>query len=136
MDADSLSILRHKWLKTHLHLKSIEPKTGDIYKLERGIGKFDFVFMFAQLYHLKDPHGGLEKLVPLSDILYLETITIADKCEKRSFLAFRPPKAGINQNPKWIPTLQCIEDMLHWVGFQNAVLLPDRADNRPIYLEY
>ncbi|MGE5625521.1 MAG: class I SAM-dependent methyltransferase [Bacillota bacterium] len=136
MDADKGSINRLKWLKKQMKLDSVDPQVGDIYKLDKGIGKFDFVFMFALLYHLKDPLGGLEKLAPLSDILCLETITVADRSEKRSFLAFRPPKEGVNVNPKWIPTPQCIVDMLHWVGFQNVVLLSDLVDNRPIYLAY
>lgn len=134
MDADKRSVERLKWLKKQLKLGSVEPVYGDIYKLDRNIGKFDMVFMFALLYHLKEPLLGLEKLAPLSDVLCIETI--ANPNENNSFLLFRPPTEGVNQNPKWVPTTRCLKDMLKWVGYKHVVEIADASDSRPIYVAY
>lgn len=134
IDAAKKAVERLTWLKQQLALPNIEARAGNIYSLDKNIGKFDFVFMFALLYHLKEPLLGLEMLAPLSDILFLETSAIDD--EKHPYLELVPPIEGVTRMPKWIPTTRCVKDMLHWVGYDVVIEVAGPEDRRPIYIAY
>jgi len=132
IDFAAAAIERLTWLSKQLELPQIKAAAGDIYALPATLGRFDFVFMFALLYHLKEPLLGLEIVSRLSDEVYLETI--ADLDEENSHLRMQAPRPGIHSIPKWFPTTRCLKDMLRYVGFDELeVLDPGREDSRPIY---
>lgn len=96
---------------------------------------FDFVLMFALLYHVKEPLLALEQVVPYSEVLLIETIAVDD--EMNSHLKYHPPQAGVTVNPKWHPTTRCLKDMLGWAGYDHILELASaRDDQRPIYLAW
>lgn len=134
-------INRIKWLRKHLDLHNITPVTGNIEQMTIDkFGKFDIVFMLGLLYHLKDPLTGLEAVSKLTDVLYLETISIFD--DENSYLYLKPPQEGVHHISKWIPTTRCIRDMLSEVGFDSVMEItpPYRSrsmgkyKDRPIYV--
>ena len=96
--------------------------------------RFDMVFMFALLYHLKAPLLALEYVAPLSDILLIETLVVDD--EENSYLRYVAPMNGVTTEPKLLPTTRCLKDMLKWVGYEHVVEIADASDKRPIYLAY
>jgi SAM-dependent methyltransferase len=96
------------------------------------LGRFDFILMFALLYHLRDPLAGLEMVSKFSDVLYIETLVVRD--DEHSHLAYVPPHSGITDHPKWYPTIRCLKDMLTWVGYTEIIELAPPTDGRPIYL--
>lgn len=96
--------------------------------------QFDLVFMFALLYHLTDPLKGLERVAPLSGILFIETIAVDD--EINSNMQLQEPLAGVTERPKWFPTTRCLKDMLHWAGYDHVLEVAAPIDKRPIYLAY
>ncbi len=134
-------INRIDWLREHLGLPNITPVVGSIEQMTvENTGKFDVVFMLGLLYHLKDPLGGLEAVSKLSNVLYLESITVFD--EDNPYLYLKPPMEGVSHISKWIPTTRCIRDMLEMVGFTSVqeVTPPYHSrpegpyKNRPIYV--
>lgn len=124
-------IARLDWMKDYLNLPAIKPQVGSIYKLPNNLGKFDFVFMFALLYHLKEPLFGLEIVSKYSDKLYLESLAVND--EENSHLQYMAPEEGVHPNPKWFPTTRCIKDMLKWAGYSKITEVASAEDQRPIY---
>jgi tRNA (mo5U34)-methyltransferase len=96
--------------------------------------RFDLVFMFALLYHMKEPLLALERVAPLADVLLIESVAVDD--ETRSCLMFQEPMPGVTANPKWFPTTRCIKDMLRWVGYDEVREIADASDKRPIYIAW
>ena len=141
VDSWKKHIIRVEWLREHFDLHNITPVVGNIEQItvER-IGRFDMVFMLGLLYHLKDPLTGLEVVSELSNVLYLETISVFD--EERPYLYLKPPQEGAHQVSKWIPTTRCIREMLKMVGYDEiGEITPPydlrpkgRYKDRPIYL--
>ena len=134
-------INRIKWLKDHFDLANITPiKDTAEHMTPDKYGEFDIVFMLGLLYHLKDPLTGLESVSNLTNVLYLESISIFD--DENSYLYLKPPQEGVSYISKWIPTTRCIRDMLNMVGFDNiAEITPPYHlrpkgpyKNRPIYV--
>ncbi len=162
LDIQAAAIARLRWARKRLGL-SVDAYTRDIYDLDHGITprerlrhrfqqlrwalqgtpaeerhyiarRFDLVFMFALLYHLKAPLQALEQVAGFADVLILETIAMDD--EVNSHLLYQPPIPRGSNKPKWFPTTRCVKDMLHWVGYRNVVEIAGPQDMRPIYLAY
>ncbi|HEV2212458.1 MAG TPA: methyltransferase domain-containing protein [Gammaproteobacteria bacterium] len=126
VDDFGISLTLGTRIKRRLHIGG-RPSRRDAH-----LGRFDFVLMFAVLYHLKDPLAGLEMVSRFSDALYIETIVVND--EEHSHLACIPPRPGVTTERKWYPTIRCLKDMLAWAGFQQVTQLAPATDHRPIYL--
>lgn len=131
VDGAGKAIKRLEWVTRHLGLSTIRPVLADVYSLPQDLGEFDFVLMFALLYHVKEPLLCLETVSRLSDTLFLETIAVRD--EENSHLKLQLPRTGVNVIPKWFPTTRCLKDMLHWVGYDEIREISDGQDERPIY---
>jgi tRNA (mo5U34)-methyltransferase len=95
------------------------------------IGKFDVVFFFGTLYHLRHPLLALEKIAEVCDgALYVETASLDEYSPYRGGLGkgfdgndmvmeFYPHNQyGANVSNWWAPTLQCLGAMMQSVGFQ------------------
>ena len=96
--------------------------------------QFDLVFMFALLYHMKEPLLALERVAPLADVLLIESVAVDD--ETRSCLMFQAPMPGVTDRPKWFPTTRCIKDMLQWAGYHEIREIVGAQDQRPIYIAW
>lgn len=130
MDPWTKHINRVEWLRDYFDLGNITPVVGTVEQLSvEKYGEFDFIFMLGLLYHLKDPLTSLEAVSELSDMLYLESISIFD--EENSYLHLKPPQKGVHHVPKWIPTTRCIRDMLETVGFTSVEEITPPHDLRP-----
>lgn len=127
---ERLRKLIHRGLQK-LHRVVLRGKAGNS---EYRPAQFDLVFMFALLYHLTDPLTGLERVAPLSGILFIETIAVDD--EINSNMQLQAPMAGVTDKPKWFPTTRCLKDMLHWAGYAHVLEIVGADDRRPIYLAY
>lgn len=123
VDPWAKAVRRVEFLREHFGLTQITPRQATVYELDEGWGQFDLVLALALLYHLEHPLLGLQRLFPLSRMLYLETITVDD--EEKSYLYLRDPSEapGAHWVPKWLPTKRCLEDMLHWVGYTSVTEL-------------
>jgi len=104
---------------------------------EETIGRFDVVFCFGTLYHLKHPLLALEKIAAVCDgSIYIESAVADDYSPYRGGLAngyaqnehvmeFYPRNEyGGNAGNWWVPTLQCMGDMLATVGFADIQTWP------------
>lgn len=131
IDGAGKAIQRLAWAAPRLGLDAIQPLVADVYRLPEDLGRFDFVLMFALLYHVKEPLLCLEIVSQLSDTLYLETIAVDD--DENSHLKLQLPREGVHAVPKWFPTTRCLKDMLNWVGYTEILEIADCADSRPIY---
>ncbi|MDE0002015.1 MAG: DUF1698 domain-containing protein [Rhodospirillaceae bacterium] len=121
---------RIEWLREHLDLPNITPVVGSLEQIRvDDIGEFDVVFMLGLLYHLKDPLTGLEAVSKLSNVLWLESITVFD--EENPYLYLKPPAKGVHHVSKWIPTTRCVRDMLQMVGFASVEEITQPYHSRP-----
>jgi SAM-dependent methyltransferase len=129
-----LDRLRH-WLRRRQWQVGYVLKRGrDVEPLDYVPRRFDLVFMFALLYHVREPLAALQKLGPLADVLFIETIAVDD--EEHSHLQYQAPMPGVTHEPKWFPTTRCLKDMLHWVGYDEVLEIAGPEDKRPIYLAW
>jgi tRNA (mo5U34)-methyltransferase len=162
VDAYQTAIRRMRWATAQLAIPGVTPLYGDIYgfdydKLRHLLRRrtwllgsllmpwrhtpfeyvprrFDLVFMFALLYHMKEPLLALERVAPLADVLLIESVAVDD--ETRSYLMFQEPMPGVTDEPKWFPTTRCIKDMLRWAGYDEIREIADASDKRPIYVAW
>lgn len=109
----------------------------DIADEDLGLGRFDVVFLFGTLYHLKHPLLALEKISEVCDgALYVESASL-DECspyrggigkgfvDNEMVMEFYPgAEYAANQSNWWIPTLQCLGAMMETVGFQDVAAWP------------
>jgi len=101
------------------------------------VGRFDVVFFFGTIYHLKHPLLALEKISDVCDgSLYIETASLDEYSPYRGGIGrgFNQnemvmefyPEAQYGNNPSnwWAPTLECLGAMMRSVGFQDIEAWP------------
>ena len=131
VDASAPHIKRLNWVIKTLDIPNIQTRVSTLEELER-TERFDFIYMIALLYHLKNPLLGLEILSVITRKLFLETV-LWNKVEG-PYLYLRPPIPGVQGSPRWLPTHECVLEMLAFTGFKKIERLPDPSVNRGIYL--
>ena len=117
-------------------VRRVEMSVYDITGLAQ-FDKFDVVFCFGVLYHLKHPLLALEKISEVCDgALYIETASLDEyspyqggighgfnRCER--VMEFYPGKEyAQNDSNWWVPTLQCLGLMMASVGFKDIEAWP------------
>jgi tRNA (mo5U34)-methyltransferase len=126
VDAAGKMIERLRWAAKTLGLSKLDARVGRLEDLPTK-ERFDTVLCLALLYHLKHPFLGLEILAKVTDSLYLETTTHPGS---EPFLWLKPPQPGAHDQPKWFPTVSCVEEMLRWAGFREIERLEYGAQDR------
>jgi tRNA (mo5U34)-methyltransferase len=104
---------------------------------EERFGRFDIVFFFGTLYHLRYPLLALDMISKVCDgSIYIETAAADDYSpyrggigkgfrDREMVMEFYPGKQyGNNENNWWVPTLQCIGAMLNSAGFIDVEAWP------------
>lgn len=99
------------------------------------LGRFDIIFLFGTIYHLKYPLLALDKISAICDgEIYIESAICDDYSpykgglnkgyrDNNMVMEFYPTKEyGNNQNNWWVPTLQTLAYMVQSVGFDNIEL--------------
>lgn len=97
---------------------------------EELLGRFDVVFFFGTLYHLRHPLLALDRLSAVcDDEIYVETAILDDYSPYRGGLGhgydggqmvaeFYPDdQYSKNQTNWWVPTLHCLSHMVRSAGF-------------------
>lgn len=100
---------------------------------EERLGRFDVVFFFGTLYHLRHPLLALEKLASLCDgEIYVESAILDDFSPYRGGLDHGYPgeqmvmefypdnQYGNNQTNWWAPSLHCLGHMVRASGFDQV----------------
>jgi tRNA (mo5U34)-methyltransferase len=101
------------------------------------LGRFDIVFFFGTIYHLKHPLLALEAISKVCDgALYVETASLDEYSpyrggigkgftENEMVMEFYPGKEyACNEGNWWTPTLQCLGAMMESVGFKDVAAWP------------
>jgi len=108
----------------------VQRKEISVYDIPE-LGKFDVVFFFGTLYHLKHPLLALEKISEVCNgSVYIETAALDDFSPYKGgigngyngemVMEFYPGKEyGYNDSNWWTPTLQTLGSMLASVGFKD-----------------
>ena len=99
---------------------------------EERLGRFDVVFFFGTLYHLRYPLLALDKLAAVCDEqIFVESAILDDFSPYRggfdkgypdgqTVMEFYPDdQYSGNDTNWWVPTLQCLMAMLHAAGFED-----------------
>lgn len=99
---------------------------------ESKLGRFDYIFFFGVLYHLRHPLLALDKLSALCDgEIYIESAILNEFSPYKGGLGkgyqddmvmeFYPGKQyGGNDSNWWVPTLKCLANMVVSSGFSHA----------------
>jgi tRNA (mo5U34)-methyltransferase len=100
---------------------------------EEKLGRFDVVFFFGTLYHLRHPLLALDKIASVCDSeLYVESAILDDYSPYRGGLGQGYPNGqmvmefypeaqyGNNTSNWWVPTLHCLVYMIKAAGFAQA----------------
>ena len=109
-----------------------------VYKItEKLLGRFDVIFFFGTLYHLRYPLLALDVLSKISDgSIYIETAQADDYSAYKGgigkgyanndmVMEFYPGKQyGNNDKNWWAPTLQCLCEMVKSAGWQDVDAWP------------
>ncbi|MGD8499097.1 MAG: DUF1698 domain-containing protein [Phycisphaerales bacterium] len=116
--------------------QTVHQLTTSIYDVI-GLGKFDIIFFFGTIYHLKHPLMALEGISRLcKGALYVETASLDEYSPYRGgigqgydrndmVMEFYPTNQyGNNSGNWWAPTLQCLGAMMETVGFKDIECWP------------
>ena len=100
---------------------------------EDKIGRFDVVFFFGTLYHLRHPLLALDKLSAICEReIYVESAILDDYSpyqggighgypSNQMIMEFYPGKQyGDNDSNWWVPSLMCMSQMVLAAGFSEA----------------
>ncbi|MBI4025957.1 MAG: DUF1698 domain-containing protein [Verrucomicrobia bacterium] len=100
---------------------------------EQRLGRFDTVFFFGALYHLRHPLLALDRLAAVCDReIYVESAILDDFSPYcgglghgypggQMVVEFYPDKQyGNNATNWWVPTLDCLAHMIRASGFQKV----------------
>lgn len=111
--------------------KRFEMSVYDIH--EKDIGRFDIVFFFGVLYHLRHPLLALDKLASICDKeLYVETAILDDFSPFQGGLGkgysgqqivaefYSQAQYGNNPTNWWAPTIHCLLHMMLAAGFSKV----------------
>ena len=111
-------------------VRRVEASVYDL--IEKDFDRFDIVFFFGTIYHLKHPYLALEKIASICDgELYMESAICDDYSPYRGGLEKGYPnndvvmefypgaQYGGNPGNWWVSTLQCLGSMVESVGFKN-----------------
>lgn len=101
---------------------------------EDNLGRFDVVFFFGTLYHLRHPLLALDKLSAICEReIYVESAILDDYSPYQGgighgylgdqmIMEFYPGKEyGNNDSNWWVPTLFCMAQMVHAAGFSESL---------------
>lgn len=101
---------------------------------EERLGRFDVVFCFGTLYHLRHPLLALDKLASICDgDIYVESAILDDFSPYRGgfghgypggqlVMEFYPDNQyGNNHSNWWVPTLHCLAQMVRAAGFTHEI---------------
>lgn len=98
---------------------------------ESALGRFDVVFMFGTIYHLRHPLLALDRLASVCDRdIFIESAILDDYSPYRGgkghgyprqfVMEFYPrDEYGHNKSNWWVPTLNCLGLMVYAAGFGN-----------------
>jgi tRNA (mo5U34)-methyltransferase len=99
---------------------------------EEKLGRFDVVFFFGTLYHLRHPLLALDKISGVcDDEIYVESAILDDYSPYRGGLGKGYPKEMVmefypgkeyanNESNWWVPSLLCLGHMVHSAGFSTT----------------
>lgn len=100
---------------------------------ESNIGRFDIVFLFGTLYHLRYPLMALDRLSAVCDAdIYIESAILDDFSpyggglhngypDGQMVMEFYPGNQyGNNNSNWWVPTLNCLMNMTLAAGFKEC----------------
>lgn len=100
---------------------------------EARLGRFDIIFFFGVLYHLRYPLLALDRLSAICDQqIYVESAILDDYSPYRGgigqgysgeqvVMEFYPhTEYGGDFTNRWVPTLQCLVQMIHSSGFESV----------------
>jgi tRNA (mo5U34)-methyltransferase len=105
---------------------------GNIFDIDLSqFGSFDLVFCLGLMYHVSKPMELIEKICEVnSDILIIDTFVLG---VPGSFLGIRrnrleEPRSSVDYELVFLPTKQCVLDIVEQFGYSVSMLKPDFQD--------
>ncbi|MEN6336647.1 MAG: methyltransferase domain-containing protein [Phycisphaerales bacterium] len=128
--------IKNRWLNNAN--QAVLRKEASVYDIYATLyGRFDVVFFFGTIYHLRHPLLALERIAAVCDgSIYVETASLdvyspyrgglgKGFADNEMVMEFYPgAEYGNNPSNWWAPTLQCLGSMLQAVGFVDVDAWP------------
>lgn len=119
----------------HEALRSdVVPRYYDVLELDPAeLGTFEIVLFLGVLYHMRHPLLALEKVAAMTDgLLILESHVAMTDALVPAMRFYRGRELNNDPTNYWGPNEDCIEAMLHDVGFKHTKVYPGCGVGRAV----
>jgi len=138
VDADELRIRKAKSVSEILGTANIKYEVADIF--ESGMekyGHFDFVLCMGFLHRVSCPYRAIRELTEISDMIFFEWKSLREGSFDLPIMKFcggRSKDLNIYSSQYWLPSVQCIVDILKSFGFVHNIVVDNSTWRRTIVI--
>jgi len=136
VDADERRIKKAKFVSEVLGTSNITYEAADIF--ESGMekyGHFDFVLCMGFLHRASYPYHAIRQLTEISDTILFEWKSLREGSFDLPIMKFcggLSKDSNVYSGLYWLPSVQCVVDMLKSLGFTHNLIVDHSAWRRTI----
>ena len=137
-DADEPRIRKAKFVSEVLGTSNITYEAADIF--ESGVekyGHFDFVLCMGFLHRISYPYLAIRRLTEIGDTILFEWKSLREGSFDLPIMKFcggASKDSNVYSGLYWLPSVQCVVDMLQSLGFMHNLVLDHSAWRRTIVI--
>ena len=136
VDADALRIKKARSVCEILGVSNVTYEVADVFDagVER-YGHFDFALCMGFLHRVPYPYQAVRQLTEMSDMVLLEWKSLREGSSDLPVMKFcggHSKDSSIYSGLYWLPSVQCVLDMLRSVGFAHNLVVDHSAWRRSI----
>jgi len=138
IDADKLRIKKARSVSQILGISNITYEVADIFDndVER-YGRFDFVLCMGFLHRVPYPYEAIRRLAAMSDVILFEWKSLREGSFDLPVMKFcggQSKDSNIYSGLYWLPSVQCVTDMLRSLGFAHNLVVDNSTWRRTIVI--
>jgi len=138
VDADELRIKKAKSVSEILGASNITYEAADIFNSSMDkYGHFDFVLCMGFLHRVSYPYRAARQLTEIGDTILFEWKSLREgnfDLPVMKFCGGRSKDSNIYSGLYWLPSVQCVIDMLRSLGFMHNIVVDNSAWRRTIVI--
>jgi SAM-dependent methyltransferase len=138
IDADKLRIKKARFISDILGTSNITYEVADIF--DAGIekyGHFDFALCMGFLHRVTYPYKAIQQLTKMSDTILFEWKSLREGSFNLPMMKFCGGQSKDSNKYSalyWLPSVQCIVDILETLGFEHNLIIDDSTWRRTIII--
>lgn len=138
VDADELRIKKAKFVSGILGTSNVTYEVADIFdKSIENYGHFDFVLCMGFLHRVSYPYKAMQQLTKMSDTILFEWKSLREGSFNLPIMKFSGGKSkDLNKYSRlyWLPSVQCVVDILKTLGFEHNLIIDNSTWRRAIVI--